>query len=96
MAQKKKQTKNLIVRLMLLAFVIYASVVLIDMQVSVGQRKKELAQLQVQYEQQRIANKELERQLAIGDDKDYIERVARDKLDYVAPEERVFIDVSGN
>lgn len=52
--------------------------------------------LEQQYEIQRLENKELERQIAAGIDEEYITRVARDKLDYVYPDEKVFIDISGN
>jgi len=63
---------------------------------SLGARKQELSELQVRLETQRLANKDLERQLAEGVDEEYIERVARERLEYVAPDETVFIDVSGS
>lgn len=98
MAQKvkKKGRKNFIMRLCVFAFVAYAAVLLIDMQVTLSTRKQELEALRVGVENQRLVNKELERQLAAGVDDAYIEREARAKLDYVYPEERVFIDISGS
>ena len=98
MAQKpkKKSRKNFIMRLCVFAFVAYAAVLLIDMQVTLSSRKQELESLRASVEEQRLANKELERQLAVGVDDAYIEREARAKLDFVYPEERVFIDISGS
>jgi len=76
--------------------VAYAAVLLIDLQVTLASRKQELAELQQQYEEKRIANKELELQLQQGMDEEYVERIAREKLDYVAPDEKVYIDISGS
>jgi len=94
--QVKKAKKSFILRICIFAFVVYAAVQLVDMQMSLGARKQELSELQVRLETQRLANKDLERQLAEGVDEEYIERVARERLEYVAPDETVFIDVSGS
>ena len=93
--QKKKPGKNLILKVCIFAFITYAAVLLINMQVNLAGRKQQLNDLRQRHELQRISNKELERQLEMGMDQAYIERIARDKLDYVAPDERVYIDISG-
>ena len=64
-------------------------------QVDIAAKQKELQDLENQLEQQRQQNDELERVLESGSDQDIIERVARDKLGYAKPNERVFIDVTG-
>lgn len=92
----QKTRKSIIVRLCVFAFVAYAAITLIDMQVTLAERKQEAELLARRLEVQRIANKDLERQLAAGVDQEYIERVARDQLDYVYPDERVYIDISGS
>lgn len=96
MVQKKKTNKNILLRLCIFAFVVYAAVTLVDMQVTLAARKEELAGLKQTYQDKFVENKDLERQLAVGTDEEYIERVARDKLDYVYPGDRVFIDISGS
>lgn len=96
MKQKKKNGKNIILRICIFAFVVYAAVQLVDMQITLGNRRQELEELRVRYETQRLANKDLERQLAQGVDEEYIERTAREKLEFVAPDERVYIDISGS
>lgn len=64
-------------------------------QVDIAAKQKELQDLETQLEQQRQQNDELERVLKSGSDTEIIERVARDKLGYAKPNERVFIDVTG-
>ena len=64
-------------------------------QVDIAAKQKELEDLQLQLEQQRQQNDELSRVLESGSDLEIIERVARDKLGYAKPNERVFIDVTG-
>ena len=61
----------------------------------IAAKQKELQDLENQLEQQRQQNDELERVLESGSDQEIIERVARDKLGYAKPNERVFIDVTG-
>lgn len=94
--KRKKNRKNIILRVCIFAFVVYAAVILIDMQVNLADKKQELIALELTIEAQRLENAELERQLDAGADDEYIERVARDQLDYVYPEERVYIDISGS
>jgi len=93
---KKKSRKNIFLRLILPVVAIYATVMLVDMQVTLSQRQQELEELRQQYKMQDIENAELERQISAKIDDDYVERFARDNLDYVAPNERVFIDISGS
>jgi len=83
-------------RLGFVLFIAYATFLLVDMQVKIASANQDLADLTVRLERQRLANKELERQLDHGLDNAYIERIARDRLDFVAPNEEVFIDISGN
>ena len=47
-------------------------------------------------EEQRAYNEEIEEILSREDDSEYIERVAREKLGYAYPDERVYIDISGS
>ncbi|MDR2909457.1 MAG: septum formation initiator family protein [Oscillospiraceae bacterium] len=100
MTQRKKKDKppikSIFVRICIFLFIAYAAVLLVDMQVSLAGQKQELNDLRILHEDQRLENKELERQLQQGADQEYIERIAREKLDYVAPDERVYIDISGS
>ena len=96
-AEKKKGgRKSLMLRLCVFAFMVYAAILLIDMQIDIANRNRQLTELQQRVENQRISNKELERQLAMGMDQEYVERIARERLGFIAPDETVFIDVSGS
>ena len=94
--KKKKTRGNIFLKVVLTILAAYSIVVLVDMQMSQAQKKQELADIAAQVEQQRLLNKEMKRRLASDLDEGYIERRARDELDYVAPDEKVFIDISGS
>lgn len=63
--------------------------------VSIGDKQKEYDALVEKYNEQVLQNAELNALLEESDD-EYIERVAREKLDMVYPGERVFINSAGN
>ena len=94
--EKKRKPKNLMFRICIFVFVAYAVVLLIDMQINLAQRRRQLVELEQRVEIQRIANKELERQLAQGADEQYVERIAREMLGFINPDETVYIDISGS
>jgi cell division protein FtsB len=96
---RKKIRKSLILRFCILAFVIYAAVMIVDMQVTLTEQQRHLDVLSMNRDAQFLENKELERRIGEnqdGMDEEYIERVARDRFDYVYPDERVFYDISGS
>lgn len=93
---KKRTSKNFILSICVLAFTIYAAISLVDMQVQIAARRQVLDEMRKSVEVQRLANRELERQLNEGLNSEKIERIARDKLDYVYPNEKVYIDISGS
>ena len=95
-APNKQGRGSLVLRICIFAFVVYAMVHLIDMQINTVSRRRQLVELEQRVEAQRIANRELERQLAHGLDEQYIERIARDRLGFIAPNETVYIDISGS
>ena len=49
---------------------------------------------QAQYEQQLAENERLQKVADGGSQEDYIERVAREKLGYVMPDEKVYDDIT--
>ena len=61
----------------------------------ISSKRQELEAVQAQLESQQQQNDELSRVLESGTDLEIIERVARDKLGYAKPNERVFVDVTG-
>lgn len=97
--EKKQKRAPLLPRFFLRAGLVliggYLVAGLVFNQVDIAAKQKELQGLENQLEQQRQQNDELERVLESGSDLEIIERVARDKLGYAKPNERVFIDVTG-
>ena len=97
--EKKQKRPPLLPRFFLRAGLVliggYLVAGLVFNQVDIAAKQKELQDLENQLEQQRQQNDELERVLESGSDQEIIERVARDKLGYAKPNERVFIDVTG-
>ncbi len=67
----------------------------ISNQVAISSKRTELETLREQIEQQQTQNEEMERILS-GDADAVTEWVARDSYDYAAPNERIFVDVTGN
>lgn len=93
---KKVTSKSLILRICVLAFTVYAAISLVEMQVEISARRQMLDELKKSVDIQKTANRELERQLDAGLTTEKIERIAREKLDYVYPNEKIYIDISGS
>lgn len=95
-SKRKKRKANWLVRFFMLCFVGFVAISLIGMQVEVTSKRRQLLALQQNVEQQKRINAETQRLLNGENDEEYIERVARDKLGYAYPDEKIFIDRSGN
>ena len=81
-----------ILRLFFILLLLSMLVAYISNQVSIS---AELQTLSEQIEQQKTQNEEMKRILS-GDADDVTEWVARDSYNYAAPNERIFVDVTGN
>ena len=99
---RKKRRKNAVVTM---AFRLFFVLLLLSMlaayisnQVTISSKRAELETLNEQVTQQQTENQELQRVLlALATDADQItEWVARDSYNYAAPNERIFVDVTGN
>lgn len=95
MSATKKRT-GLLVKLVFLALAVYVVISFVQLQVELSAKQEKLAQLEAQYAQQLLTNEELQGVLALGEDEEYYERMARERLNYAYPDEQVFIDVSGS
>lgn len=91
--EKRRSSLDGLIRVM--TVVLFAVLVgfFIKTQADVDRMEERLADVTQQVEHQRLMNKDME--LTLRDDKAFLERAAREKLDYAHPEERVFIDASG-
>ncbi len=84
-------------KLAIAAFLIYALISFISQQVQIGQKEEQLATLQQELSVQNLQNEELKDALdgGITENSEYIERLARQNLDYAKPSERIFVNISG-
>ena len=94
----KKQKGSFLLRIAILAFAVYVTVSLVNQQVQIAEKPRQLEELNQVIQEQQIKNEDLKHSL--GEDGaangDYIERVAREGLDYAKPGERVFVNIAGN
>jgi cell division protein FtsB len=93
--KKKHKKRNIAIKFSVFVFVVYLFVSLVSLQVDLYNKKKELTQLQAQTQEVEFKNSEVDNILK-SDDVEYIKKIAREKLGFVSPGERVFVDVSGN
>ncbi len=111
MAQKKekavktkriKRKTNWILCIAVVAFIIYVAVTIVDQNVKIRKAKEELSDLDNRI---KIQNIKLDEMKSVADAaekndldsfSDYIEKIARENLDYVKSGEVVFINIAGN
>lgn len=98
-AQKKKKAAgqrsfSVILFIAAVLLVGYFSVSIIQSQVEISRQEQAVAQLQEQIDDKKAENDDLQKTLDSGDEAEYIERVARDSLGYMMPDEKVYYDTS--
>lgn len=96
MSAKKSKGKSVLLRVLLLLFAVYLNYTLIDLGIDLISKVQELKERQAYRYETTLKNEELTRLLEQGDEKELIEKAARERLGYVYPNEQVFIDPSGN
>lgn len=93
-APKKKRVKSFLLTLGLILFVGYFVMTIIGLQLSVRESKAELAQKTAELGELQAQNERLQSVVDNEDKSDYIEQVAREKLGYGMPGEKVFYDIT--
>ncbi len=82
-------------RLAIVSFTVYMLITIIGLQADIRKSETQLAELEAQVAEQQLVNDGIERLIADGNDEESAERIAREKLGYVMPDEKVYIDMSG-
>ena len=82
-------------RFLIAGICIYLAVTFISVQMDIVSKRQQLENLTQQVQAQQAENQELQSIVEAGDEAAYMERMAREKLGYVRPDERVYIDMSG-
>lgn len=94
-ARKRKKRKGLFPKLILVAFVIYTAVTLISTQIKISRIEQETDSLDADIAAETMKKAQLEQALSAEVDEEYMKEEAQ-KQGYAAPNERVFVDVSGS
>lgn len=92
--KRKKQKHSFILSLALLLAVGYFVISFVSTRLEIREKEKEAAAVQAQYEEQCAENARLQSVVDGGDESAYMERVAREKLGYVMPDEKVYYDIT--
>lgn len=102
LSKKSRKKRNWILYIAVVAFSLYIVVTIVNQQIQISNAKTELEELNNKISIQKIKNDEL-KQVADAVDSDdldsfsdYIEKVAREDLDYVKNGEVVFINIAGD
>ena len=102
LTKKTSKRRNWVLIVALVGFSLYIAVTIVDQQIKIDSAKAELSELNNTISIQKIKNEELKKVADAVDSNnldsfsDYIERVAREDLDYVKNGEVVFINIAGD
>ncbi|WP_159456457.1 FtsB family cell division protein [Intestinibacillus massiliensis] len=91
---KKRQRVPGVVKFALFCFALYATVSLVHLQLQISDKSARLEDLNAQIQSQTAKNSEIKDSLDQGASDENIATIARDKLGYASPGERVFVDAS--
>ena len=95
MARKKKKRKvGFVAKLIVFAFVIDSAVTLVSLQIKINAQRENAQSLEGQVAEEKAKQTQLRQLLEDELDEDYVVSEAQ-KQGYAAPDERVFVDVSG-
>ena len=91
----KRAFGKTLIRLFFVLMLLNMLAAYISNQVTISSKRAELETLNEQIAQQQTENQEMQRILS-GNADQITEWVARDSYNYAAPNERIFVDVTGN
>lgn len=91
--KKTKRKKSIFVKIAFVGVIAYVLYILVDQQNNINSLKKEQISYQAQIEDQESYKESLLRTKESVNSEEFIEEIAREKLDMYLPNERVFIDI---
>ena len=95
MAATKKRKRRIVVIVAVIAVTIYVGISMVFITNSYREKSQEIQQVQQQIDEQTVLNQEYQALIDQGVDDEYIQKLAREKLGLVYPDERVYIDMGG-
>ena len=87
-----KKNKKILRNLLIIAIIIYVAFVLIDQQKTLNEYSKNTEELNQQIASEKQTNEDLNQQKDNVNSLEFIEEMAREKLDMYYPNERVYVD----
>ena len=87
-----KKNKKILRNLLIIGIVVYIAFVFIDQQKTLNEYSKNTEELNQQIASEKTTNEELNQQKDNVNSLDFIEEMAREKLDMYYPNERVYMD----
>ncbi len=91
----KAKKRSIILRLGIFVFAVFLVVSMSRLQIELIEKKDRLNAAKQQLEATELKVQELQNLLENGEESDFIERVARERLGYVYSDEEVYTDISG-
>ena len=95
MAATKKRKRRIVVIVAVIAITIYVGISMVFITNSYREKSRDIQQVQQQIDEQTVLNQEYQAMIDQGVDDEYIQKLAREKLGLVYPDERVYIDMGG-
>lgn len=92
---KKIKKRNFFIKFSLFIFICYLLSSFVVLQKELIDKRKVVEKLNLQISQMELKNQEANNVLNSNEEQ-YIKKIARDKLGYISPGGRVFVNVSGN
>ena len=89
-----KRKMPVIVKLLMLAFLLYAAVTIISLRTQIADKQEELDSLSLRVQEYEEADAALQGEMQRGVSEEDISELARSELSYAEPGERVFVDTS--
>ena len=92
--KNKNNKKKAYVKFFVLIISVYCVWNIIFTQAEISKKSKELEDIKEKYMTQLNDNNEYQNIISLESNEEYIKRIAREKLDFISQDDRVFIDIS--
>ncbi len=97
MRKKPKQKRSIILKILILGLSVYMIASLTSLASTLNKNQQELEDLKLLYQNEQQSIEELKEMLKDeSNNKQIIEKAARERLGYIYSDEQIFIDISGN
>ncbi|HAH78576.1 MAG TPA: septum formation initiator [Ruminococcaceae bacterium] len=92
-----KRRKSILLRIAVFVFAAYFLTLLVNQQAQIKRKQEQLASVRQEIKIQEIKNDDIKSAASGGKSasSEYVERAAREGLDFAKPEERVYVNIAG-